>query len=216
MYTLNQNKKILLSAAILFALSFAVMIFFLQRYSHNLDHGQTNVLSHSSEIESEAENGHESEDQPWMEHISDHDLAFVTSPDGRFVFASESFKRMLNLPDDYEDSLLFDFLDSEDLSVLVNAQTDLIQSAEAIDSIGPLELEGKTEVLVLLNASPILNNDEYVEYIVFEVYDLTEKIDDLKEKKEGSSEDNINPRLEEIPDDAHHRFTVEKIGYQSE
>ena len=220
MYTFDQNKKILLSAAILFTLSFSVMVFFLQRYSGDFDHGQADVLNHGSE-----EITQESQDPTWLEHLPEDAPAFVIVPDGHFEFVNDSLQRLLGLEDNYSGKLLFDYVDSEDLSLLVTAETELIQGAESRDNIGPIRLyNGKRDIIVFLSAIPVLDDDDHVQYIIFSVYDLTEKIDELR-KNEEEAEDNSPenglkkgnaPTIKEVPEDGHHRFTVEKIGYQSE
>ena len=113
-------------------------------------------------------------------------------------------------------------MSSEDLSSLVTAQTEVIQTAEPKDTIGPLNMKnGKKGVLVFLNADPVLSDEDKVEYIIFTVYDLTEKIDELNKQEEDKSEveelhEAETPRIKELPEDGDHRFTAEKIGFKSE
>lgn len=217
MYKLDQNRKILLSAAVLFAISFSVMIFFLQRYSHNVKYGAASVL-HGSDHDSKEI--HTEVAHPWDEYIEDDAVAFVTTPDGHVVYANKAFEDLVDLQGHYEDMLLFDMLEADDLSSLVKALTEIIQTGESKDTIGPLQITNKNKsALAFLNAEPVLE-DDHVEYIVFEVIDLTDKIDELKESDEQAEDSGIQkvqyPKIRELPQDGHHNFRVEKISYDSE
>ena len=207
MLRLSQNNKIAISAAAMFAISFSILLMFLTKYG-GVDKAQNNVLNHGGghgDGHSEEETHSES---AWSAFVPESGVFLVVEPDGNFKYLSDPVVELLKIRS-YDENSFFDYINSKDLGKIVEAETEMIHKLEPQTGIGPIRmLRGNEEVLVLINGWPILSEDqEHLEYIIFEIVDLSEKIEELK----GES-----PSTEELHEYNEERMTAEKIGYRSE
>lgn len=224
----SQNNKIAISAIAVFLASFSLMLFFLGDKGGELNHGKTDVL----QIEGVEESGGKSIknidlEATYREYLGNmEDPIFVTDANGTFTFSSEDFCAMLGVKcQNLLNRKLFDFVNSEDLSVLVEKYTHLLQEPDKIDGIGPIRIiKRNKEHLVLLSAKPITDKEGKVSDIVFAVKDITEQVEEFQEaldedgeEKEPASEwlKRLYPKIKEM-NDADTKVIVDKISYKKE
>lgn len=212
---LTQNNKIIVSAIAIFLVSFALMLFFLENNGADLDHGRVDVL-HSGEHREDA-----SLETFYRNYLKDVDaLMFVANVEGEVNFADSEFCGFLAVGcEEFVGSVFFDYINSKDLSAFTADHSKLIQEGEAIEGLGPYRmLKGNEEILVLLNAYPILDKDDRVTEIVFSVKDLTEQVEEMQDKSEGGKKkwiQEVYPRIKEMRDQPDVRMMVDKISYKA-
>jgi PAS domain S-box-containing protein len=224
MLDLSQNKKIAISAVVIFIISFAAMIFFLDVNSS--DSGKTNVFS--SEHEEESASGEEFNylniDAVFMAYLNNLEgPVFVTNSNGKFEYANQEFCRLAGLDcNDLTGKKLFDYIHPKDLPDFVGTHTTLIQSGDQKEGIGPFRIVNeKREKLVLLNALPV-SGEKGVEKIIFSAKDLTSKVKefnndksekDTEKDKTGSWIDKLYPKIKNM-NDVDSKLLVKKVSYK--
>lgn len=219
---MTQNKKIAISAVSLFLVSFSILLFTLEGGGNvESGHNQANVMGSSHTTEGVAEIV--DPEVKYEGYIGEEKSPFfVTTADGKIVYSSKDFCRLLSVKcDDFVGEKFFDYINSKDLSDVVSDQTKIIQSGKSVTGIGPYRMiKGKKEVLLLLNAYPILDKDEKVSEIVFAVKDLTNQVEELNKEKPAEDEetwiDNIYPKIKEMKDNSELKMVVDKISYKAE
>jgi len=172
---LSQNKKIAISAAVVFVLSFIMMIVFLSYNSSLGVHGKTDVFHIDGFEDME---GAESFDT----YDDDKVPTFVTSSDAMIEYMNGSFCDLLDTNcNKVIGESLFDYFKTDDNSSLIENYTKLIQEGESIEGMGPVVIESEhSEKLVLLNAEPALDEEGKVIYLIFKVKDITKQAESLK------------------------------------
>jgi PAS domain S-box-containing protein len=227
MLTLSQNKKIAISAIALFIVSFTIMLFFLEKNGNDLDHGQVDILDVTGHEDVEAE-----ENDPeaiYREYLADEENPiFVIDAEGTIQFASDDLCRLLKVDcENFIESSFFNYVNTKDLPDLVAAHTKLIQDPEPTEGLGPYRiLKAQKEILVLLNAYPIVDKDGKVIEIVFGMKDITTQAEELNDEGVPEEEDSIRnndnwieklyPKINEMKDQQEIRMVVDKISYNSE
>ncbi len=184
--TSSQNKKIAIAAVSLFTVSFSILIFFLSRNDGALNHGQSNVL-HSQETGEAAEN-----DAPYMKVFETiKSPKFVTNEEGLIKYADEGFCKMLDVDcEKILENSFFDFINSKDVSGFAAAYGKIIHDGKVEEGLGPYRvIEGKKELLLLFQATPVLDENEKVSYVIFSVKDITEQAEELNKKAEKNVQD---------------------------
>lgn len=223
----SQNNKIAISAIAVFLASFSLMLFFLGDKGGDLNHGKTDVL------QIEETNGESIQnidlEATYREYLGNmEDPIFVTDANGTFTFSSEDFCAMLGVRcQNLLNRKLFDFVNSEDLSVLIEKYTHLIQEPDQIDGIGPIRMIRRNkEHLILLSAKPVTDKEGKVSEIVFAVKDITEQVEEFQEDGGGNGEEGdegdegldstwlerLYPKIKEM-NDADTKVIVDKISY---
>lgn len=224
MLHLSQNKKIAISAVVIFIISFAVMVLFLDVNSG--DTGKTNVFSseHGEENISGEEFNYLKIDAVYMAYLNNMDgPVFVTSSNGKFEYANQEFCRLAGLDcRDLIDKKLFDYIHPKDLPDFVGVHTTLIQHGDQKEGIGPFRIMNeKREKLVLFNALPIAG-EKGVEKIIFSAKDLTSKVkefnndksgQDTEKDKTGSWIDRLYPKIKNM-NDVDSKLLVKKVSYR--
>lgn len=220
MLKLSQNKKIALSAIALFLVSFSLMLFFLNNGFESTNHSQVNVL----EINGHA--GYSSEavdlEMSYRNYLKDPNAPFfVTDATGEIKYAGKDFCQFLSVKCDvFVGSVLFDYINSKDLSTVVADHTKLIQEGEPAEGLGPYRmLKRDKELLLLFNAYPVSDKDGKVSEIIFSVKDLTEQVEELKENKEKQDRfwlEKLYPKIKDVEDQQDIRMVVDKISYNKD
>ena len=223
---LSQNKKIAFSALGLFLVSFVMMALFLKN-SGDLGHGEANVLgAHEAGAEISVE-GKPTEKTDFAKLIGETtDPVLVTNAEGKFEYANEKFCSMIAVKcAKFSGILFFDFVNSKDLSGFVSTHGKLFQTGIKIDGMGPYRLlKGKTEIIVLLDAKPLLQ-DGKVFAVSLHVKDITDKVNELNKDKSNAPSpttetpqenkdwiENIYPNLKEIKDSLELKLMVNKLS----
>jgi PAS domain S-box-containing protein len=224
----SQNNKIAVSALAVFLASFSLMLFILGGKGGEFSHGGTNVLqSDRAHEESAVEIDPLNLEATYRVYLSNfNDPIFVTSPEGRIRFASEGFEDILATPSSkLVGKKLFDYVNSEDLSDMVEVYTRTIQNGNKVEGIGPIRMIRKNkERLLLLSAKPVINSEEKVSGIIFAVKDLTEQLKLLdggeieEDAVNGGIDDDeswmyrLYPKIEEM-EESDAKLIVDKITY---
>lgn len=247
MFELTQNRKIAVAAIIIFLVSFSTLAFFLSRAGGDISAAQTDVIHNSSgnTEEDEAGNdvsgeGEEKHVYSFMEYVAEmQEPLFVTNEEGLIQYANKEFCDIMNLDcEEIKNNSIFDYVNSKDVSDFAAVHGKIIHDGEKMDGIGPFRiLKEKKELLLLLKAEPVLDDDDKVEYVIFCVKDITEQAEELNNKgansvdavdkdasvEEGEDDDskveeddeswleNLYPNIEELKKGGDGRFMV-KIG----
>mgnify|MGYP000710311201 CR=1 FL=1 len=221
MTILTQNKKILIAALTIFLMSFSIMLFFLDGYKLELDNTHTNVLESSHHGDSH-DNDHENLNHPVEELYDEEDIYFKTNTSGTLKFTSNNFCRLLKIScSEFEGQQYYDFINTTDLSDLISVHTKLVEEGKKIDAIGPYRMiQGNHEILVLLSAKPILDEEGNVEEIVYQIKDLTEQVESLN-NSENKEEDKdwtkkLYPKIKNMDEESQSRLMVDKITYKED
>lgn len=221
----SQNNKIAISAIAVFLASFSLMLFFLGDKGGELNHVKTDVLQ-IEETDGKSIQNIDLE-AAYREYLGNmEDPIFVTDADGTFVFSSENFCAILGTKcRNLLNKKFFDFVNSEDLPVLVEEYTHLIQEPGKIDGIGPIRMIKKNkERLILLSAKPLTDENGEFSGIIFAVKDITEQVDELQDDLDGDGEvkepdsewlKRLYPKIKEM-NDADTKVIVDKISYKKE
>lgn len=224
MLHLSQNKKIAISAVVIFIISFAVMVLFLDVNSS--DSGKTNVFSggHKEENSSEEEFNYLTIDAVYMAYLNNLEgSVFVTNSNGKFEYANQEFCRLAALDcNNLKEKKLFDYIHPKDLPDFVDAHTTLIQSGQEKEGIGPFRItNAKREKLVLFDALPI-SGEKGVEKIIFSAKDLTSKVKEFNNDKSGGGAekdktgswiDKLYPKIKNM-NDVDSKLLVKKVSYK--
>ena len=207
----TQNKKIAIAALAIFIVSFSVMLFFLDGYKVDLDNTHTNVLdsSHHEEVEN-------TEIRP-----AHSELSFVTNTTGTLKYTTNSFCELLKLScSEFEGKQYYDYINSNDLNDLILVHTKLVEEGSKIEAIGPYRMiQGNHEILVLLSAKPILDEEGDVTSIIYHVKDLTEQVENLHHQEAPEEKDwtkILYPKIKNMSDEAESRLMVDKITYKED
>ncbi len=212
---LSQNKKIAIAALAIFIVSFSVMLFFLGGNSLEIENTHTNVLNSS----------HNSETHDEVNKPDPAELSFITDSEGTFKYTANGFCKLMKLScSEFEDKKYYDYINSGDLNDLILVQTKLVKEGDKIEAMGPYRMiQGNDEILVLLNAEPILDKDGKVESIIYHVKDLTEQVENLNHKETDKGESKakdwtriLYPKIKNMSDDAESRLMVDKITYKED
>lgn len=204
MVNVSQNRKIAVAAVAIFAVSFSLMMFFLNRGGHPAVSGKADILG-----------SHAGEESPLAE------VSLITDEKGLVRYAQEDFCAGLGLKcADLMGKSLFDYVHADDTADLVALQTRILQEKEEVGLEGPFRFKGEAERLVLLSATPILEEEEVAE-IEFVVKDLTDKMEGLdggseavEEDKGGDWVDRLYPQIKQLDDGG--RLMVDKITYKKD
>lgn len=223
----SQNNKIAISAIAVFLASFSLMLFFLGDRGVELKHGKTDVLQIEETAGESIQNiGLEATYREYLGNMEDP--IFVTDANGTFTFSSENFCAILGVKcQNLLNMKLFDFVNSEDLSILIEKYTHLIQEPDKIDGIGPIRMiKRNKEHLILLSAKPVIDKEGKVSGIVFAVKDITEQVEEFNDEDGNEGEDGedgpdstwlerLYPKIKEM-NDADTKVIVDKISYKKE
>lgn len=226
----SQNNKIAISAIAVFLASFSLMLFFLGDKGGELTHVKTDVLRIEGIEEANGESIQNIDlEAAYREYLGNmEDPIFVTDADGTFIFSSENFCAILGTKcRNLLNRKFFDFVNAEDLPVLVEKYTHLIQEPDKIDGIGPIRMIKKNkERLILLSAKPLTDEKGEFSGIIFAVKDITEQVDELQEALDGDGDGDVKepdsewlkrlyPKIKEM-NDADTKIIVDKISYKKD
>ncbi|MBT4917494.1 PAS domain-containing protein [Candidatus Peregrinibacteria bacterium] len=210
MTNISQGKKIAVAAIAIFLISFSMLLFFLKDFEPKGIDAHTDVLQASNEshvVEPEGiEESHE--DLPeYLEHLNDEhvddldDPLFVTNPEGVIQYGNDEFCTIIESKcEGIEGNLIFDYVNTKDISDLAAAHGKLVHDGEETDGLGPFRmLQGKTEVFLLFTAEPLIDDDDKVSHIIYRINDITEKVQEMN----GENTKKLDTeKIEESPDDA--------------
>lgn len=240
MTNISQSKKIAVAAIAIFLISFSMLLFFLKDFEPKGSTAHTDVLNATSNHqEAVVEEVVEEELPVYLEHLhEDHadELdapIFVTNSEGEIEYANEYFCKLINSKcDSVKGNIIFDYVNTKDISDLAAAHGKLVHDGEETDGLGPFRmLKGKTEILLLFTAEPLIGDDDKVAHIIYKVKDITEKVNELNDTKtnvEAEAEDSeeletpiieddelwiehLYPKIDELKDDAE-RLMVNKTA----
>jgi len=214
MATLSQNKKIAISAVLVLFISFFTMLFFLQNTDEELRHGHVDVL-HTQE-----EDLTDEDKLGYFLSKTEEPMVAVT-PDAAVHEANNEFCDLLSVDcDDLNGQLLFDYVNSEDLSELFSDHSKTLQETDRIDGLGPYRmLKGDREILVMMSFDPILNEDQKVKYILLTAKDITEKATEINEtpaeaEGEGLWLEHMYPKIKIIQQkDGSKKLVLDKLVF---
>lgn len=207
MINVSQNRKIAIAALAIFAISFALMLFFLDNRKGG--YGEANVLETDAHETTQVEE--------YKEEIS-----FVTDSGGLVLYAREEFCGSVGLAcADMMGKSLFDLVHNDDLGKFVKIHSKILQDKEIVELAGPFRLTADAERLVLLNIEPVID-EEKVSELKFAVKDVTDQVNGAQVEPADSNEtpdsegdddwtDKIYPKIEELNDGG--RLMVDKITY---
>ncbi len=194
MTKISQNTKVYISALSIFVVSLSVILFFFEGYEGSKGHhGKANVLGAGHE-------NHEDLDeqvltiQNYKNYLSGLDHAWlVTNSAGEIDHYSEDFLDLVGGDTDkVVGKLLFDYVNTRDLPDLFSETSEVILDGKEKTSIGPFRINGENEeLLALLNAKPVLDENQKVVKIIYEIKDLTEQIQEMEFLKEKVTEDKL-------------------------
>ncbi len=219
MHTLSQNKKIAISAIALFLVSFSSMLFFLENHEGELDSGHVNILEASNHEDLAAEDDPEA---IYRSYLGDQESPiFVVDAEGKIGYASKGSCNLLQVDcESFIGTLFFDYINTKDLPELVSAHTKLIQEPSLTEGLGPYRmLQEDKEILVLLSAFPLFDEEGKVEQIVFGMKDLSEQVEELNEEEEATEKkdkhwlDDLYPKIKDMKEEQELRMMVDKISY---
>lgn len=201
MVKFSQNKKIAISAIALFVISFSTMIFFLGGDMK----GAANVMGAGEH--GGTTSGHGGAEAAASEI---NKSGFSTDVSGNITIVGKDFCALLNqnCPDLIKQPI-YKYVDKEDFSELSEVLGKVVESAQSIDSIGPIRVSADQEKgkLIILSAKSIQNAEGKITGINFNVKDITDKVDgtnktDVKtEKKEDAKSEwleGIYPKIKDI------------------
>lgn len=202
MVKFSQNKKIAISAIALFVISFSTMIFFLGgdvKGAANVmgagEHGGSSAGTHSGAEVSTTE-------------VSK--TGFSTDVSGNITVVGKEFCTLLNQNcADLIKQPIYKYVDKEDFSELAEVLGKVAESAQSIDSIGPIRVsaEQEKEKLIILSAKSIQNAEGKITGINFGVKDITDKVDgtnkpeiktETKEETKNEWLQGIYPKIKDI------------------
>ncbi|MDA1060464.1 MAG: PAS domain S-box protein [bacterium] len=226
MSKISQNNKIAISVLAIFMVSFSIMLFFLGD-TGGIDYKKADVLdsgAHSSVEESVSDKDLGAIFSAHLENTSDP--SFLTDAKGKIEFASDSFCKILGSKcKRVIGEKLFNYINPEDLEAFVDDYTTLVQGDEQTHSMGPYRIrKNVTEVLLLLSAELVLDENNKISGILFSVRDLTEQVDALQSdsdqkddapvqpKEQDSWIKNLYPKIDEIENNSP-QLIVDKITY---
>lgn len=207
MSILSQNKKIALCAGFVFTISFATMVFFLEKQGNSLEHVQTDVI-HAEE--------NTSEEAGFRKIAGDsEDPLVVINAEGKVEFGSEDFCKLLKVGcDELKEALLFDYIHSKDLSKFASDHSKIVHNGEKKEGIGPYRIVvSGEEILAIFNAYPVLDGKK-VSQIILTVRDLTDQVESINSEDEGEVEQpkwirKLYPRIKE--EDSGLKLVVDKV-----
>lgn len=206
MVQLTQNNKIAVIAVSIFVVSFAAMLFFMDKDESSPDFIQSNVLESTinssgdhgvyfsegthAKVETEAGSAENPENEKLEEAyrtLSNQKEAplFVLSPEGNVKFLSKNFIEKYG----YELAKLkgksfFSYVYPEDLPEFASAYTSVLQSGKSLNGVGPYRFENKDGSFSIHVASflPVVDENSKASEIVVYVKDITSQIQDLAEQ----------------------------------
>ena len=216
----SQGKKIVIASIAIFFVSFSMLLFFLKDFTPHSENVQTDVLK-TSHVESSSENLIEPEEMPeYLKHLQKDDSVvplFVTNSEGEIEYGNKEFCKIVdNSCENVKGDVIFDYVNTKDVSDLAAIHGKLVHDGEKIDGLGPFRmLKDKTEVFLLFTAEPLLDDDDKVSHIIYRIKDITHKVTELNENVEKvedavMSEDsdsekwieNLYPKVDELKEDA--------------
>jgi PAS domain S-box-containing protein len=196
MLVLSQNKKIAVSALAIFIVSFSVMLFFLGNSGTTNSGGHASVMG-SSETHSEdelvisdfAEFG-EIETGYRLFIGNKEDPIIVVNREWEIQYTSKDFCDLMTVKcGTVLEETIFDLIESEDHEELFEISTDLVESGEKIETIGPMRikkgLESEDQLLVILSAKVMRDEEGSVKSIVLSMKDLSDKVEEFDDDDEG-------------------------------
>lgn len=207
MSNFSENKKIAISAIAIFMVSFSVMLFFLGKGGGDLNHGETSVLNATEEKETA------SREKETLEPI------FTTNTEGLIISSNDIFIKLIGSKEkELIGDKVFDYIKKEELADFAADFAKVIQNSEKKDGIGPYTIvNGTTEKLVLFSVKPVANKNNKVEEITFFAKDLSEKMQEYKEKTTESEEkswyNKIYPKIKDS-EEKDQKLLVDKITYK--
>ncbi|MDD3861478.1 MAG: PAS domain-containing protein [Candidatus Gracilibacteria bacterium] len=199
MLKLTQAHKIAVSVVAIFMFSLSVMLFLLDIGDRNLGHIQASV-GHSTN-HSDFDDGDKNVD-PVLKLLSEYvayfpysnDIIFSVDVEGKFLYTSESFCKLLKKDCTLlKGKLFFKYVHEEDLAELASAHAKIVKDNEDTKGAGPYRLQkanGEKGALVMFDIHVVPDKNGEVGEIVFSVKDITKKVDDMKiDVKEIEMED---------------------------
>jgi len=115
---------------------------------------------------------------------------FVVDTEDKFIYVSSDFCDLINSRCNLlMGSLFLDYIHSKNLPAFVIDHTKVIQHGKEMTSVGPYRIKNNdSEYLVLFDIYPIMEAGK-VKSMVFGVKDITEKVEEMSEKKDPSTPD---------------------------
>ncbi|MEK7672351.1 MAG: hypothetical protein AAB373_00555 [Patescibacteria group bacterium] len=219
MTDINQNKKVMISALSVFAISFSMMLFLLGK--GDVNNIKSDVLGSGHSTSNEASQSHEEEKQDSL--LNQKEISFLTTSEGYIVEATDLFCEHLDVKcTSLENVKIFDLVHKDEVSDLAADYTKLVQGDEEVKGIGPYKIAFKnSKKLFLFDATPVQEKDKTTS-VIFVVKDITEKaegyIDDQNSK--NSAEDSgwvksVYPPIKDLKDDKTKQLLVDKISFNA-
>lgn len=192
MIKFSQNKKIAISAISIFIISFSIMVFFLKNSPKDAGkEGQANVIhstENSTESTSEGSKGAVDTEKTYRSYLKNtKNPIFVVDTEDKFIYVSSDFCDLINTRCNIlMGSLFLDYIHGKDLAAFVIDHNKVIQHGKEMTSVGPYRINNNdSEHLVLFDIYPLLEAGK-VKSMVFGVKDITEKVEEMSDKKDPS------------------------------
>lgn len=206
MVQLTQNNKIAVIAVSIFVVSFAAMLFFMNKDEASPDFIQSNVLEStinnsgehgvyfseggSGKVGTEAnlkENPESEKLEEAYRSLSNQKEAplFVLSPEGNVKFLSKNFIEKYGYKlAELSGKSFFSYVYPSDLPEFASAYTGVLQSGKSSNGVGPYRFENKDESFSIHVASllPVVDEKSKVSEVVIYVKDITSQIQDFAEQ----------------------------------
>ncbi|PKL36667.1 hypothetical protein CVV38_02060 [Candidatus Peregrinibacteria bacterium HGW-Peregrinibacteria-1] len=200
MTLIAQNKKIAVSALLIFILSFVIMMFLLQGGAGGIENLKADVLNahHDKKGDQAIDDEDDSLDQVYaaLEEKYDQPLV-ITKAEGKILYAGSTFCDLVAVDcDQVKQTMIFDYINTKDLHRFIASHAQLLSEREDNEVFGTFRFsKGDKESLVLLSAYKVVKDDD-VENIIFMVRDLSDQVDDLMQDQED--EKNIDTSDETV------------------
>jgi PAS domain-containing protein len=199
MIILSQNNKIALSALAIFLVTFASMLFFLGDHDISGSGGADVLNSHGDASDEEMQLVGSSLFVEEMAAVKNSPLpVIITDNELTIHYSRGDFCEFLEIScEEVDGKTLFELVGTDDVVDLASLNLKLVQDGVKIDSIGPYKIGITDEAkLVLLSATPVKDKEDKVFRIIFEIKDITERIEMFKVNEDGETNFSITELLD--------------------
>ncbi len=184
---LSQNKKIAITSVALFMVSLSVMLVFLESGGKSMEgHGQTSVVHQGAGGHGEPVKKPETLplglDLKYKPHFSQKNQSvFVTKADGNIAYSNDFFCKMMRTEcKGLKDKQFFDLVNNEDVADFAKHHSKVVAEGAELQGFGPYRLKaGEGQIMVLLSAYPVLNDQSQVTSVIFKARDITAQVQKL-------------------------------------
>ncbi len=183
MANLSQNKKIAISVVLVFIISFAAMVLFLDGESHKKGgHMQANIFELSNFGDDHKEESYIDQIQNSYLNVSPVPMMLVNGA-SRVEYMNQSFCELMTAGcEKLKGRLVFDLVNVRDLPNIFSITNQLYRDGKKVEGAGPYRLRnGDEEIVVMMNGRSILDEEGKVTHMLLSFRDITSMIKELSE-----------------------------------